>query len=106
MMAQSYIQNVKHGDQAEKIFSLIPVVNNIFLEVKRFQFQTSDKQQLKTIAATVSGYLWWQVLWAPALAKLQGYLSFKWRTTVFIGLAIYYPLSERHIQWVKDEVAR
>lgn len=104
MIAQNYIHNVEHGSRAEKVFSLTPIVNNIFLEVKRLQLENTDKPQLKKIAGTISAYLWWQVIWAPALAKLQGYLSFKNRTIVFIGLAIYYPLSERHIQWIRNEL--
>lgn len=105
-IAESYIQSIKHGSPTEKVFSLIPVVNNVFLEVKRFQFEPKENKDLKKFAETVSFYLWPQlILWGPALAKLQGYLSFKWRTIVFISLAIYYPLSEKHIRWVKDEVA-
>lgn len=102
--AEQYIQNVEHGSQAEKIFCLIPVVNNVYLEVKRFQLQDEEKKQLKLVAATVSSYLWWQVVWSPVLAKIQGYLSFKSRTMVFVGLAIYYPLAERHFEWVKYEL--
>ncbi|MCB1071478.1 MAG: hypothetical protein KDK96_00045 [Chlamydiia bacterium] len=100
-LAEQYIHNVEPESRTEMIFCLIPVVNNVFLEVKRFQLQDSEKPQLKLIAATVSGYLWCQVIWAPALAKLQGYLSFKSRTMVFIGLTTYYCLSEKHIEWIR-----
>lgn len=103
-LVEQYIHGVEQGSQREKVFCLIPVVNNVFLEMKRFQLQDTEKKQLKLIATTSSSCLWCQVIWAPVLAKIQGYLSFKSRTMVFIGLAIYYPLAEKHITWIKYEL--
>lgn len=103
-LAKQYIHRVEPGSKTEKAFALTPIINNVFLEVKRFQLEGDNKTQLKRTATTTSNYLWAQVIWAPLLAKLQGHLSFKWRTMVFIGLAIYYPLSERHIEWIKYEL--
>ena len=83
-LAESYIHRVEPGDNAERIFALIPVVNNIFLEVKRLQLEESDSPKLKKIARTVSFWFWGQVIWAPLLAKVMVCLSFKWRTTTLI----------------------
>ena len=103
-LAKQYIHSVEPKSRAEKVFALIPVANNIYLEVKRFQLEGDNKAQLKRIATTTSNYLWMHVIWAPLLAKFQEHLSFKWRTMIFIGLAIYYPLSERHCEWIKHEL--
>ena len=100
-VAESYIHRVEPGSYAERFFALVPVVNNIFLEVKRVQLEQTDSQKLKTIAVTVSFWLWGQVIWAPVLAKVMEHLSFKGRTTVFISLTAYYIAAEKHIEWIK-----
>lgn len=101
--AESYIHRIEPGDYTEKIFALTPIVNIIFLEVKRLQLESSDPEKLKKFAGTVLLWLGPQaIIWAPGLSKLQTYLSFKWRTILFMSLPLYYLLSERHIEWVID----
>jgi len=99
--AYRYMQSVEPETRPAKIFALIPMINNIFLEVKRFQLE-NDQKKLKKFADSTSYYLWGQVIWAPVLAKLLVHISFKWRIMTLVSLAIYYPLSEKHIAYVKD----
>ncbi len=100
-VAEGYIHGVEPGSYAERFFALTPVVNNLFLEVKRLQLEQTDSQKLKIIAGTVSFWLWGQVIWSPVLAKVMEHLSFKWRTMTFISLTIYYIAAEKHIEYVR-----
>ncbi|MCB1107593.1 MAG: hypothetical protein KDK76_05820 [Chlamydiia bacterium] len=103
--AITYFENLEHDNYAVMGIAVVPVVNNLFLEVKRNQLEENHPEQLKKIGKTLSYGLRGQVfVHAPLLAKLFIRLSLKNRIKGFVYLTTYLLVSDAHINHVMKKI--
>lgn len=96
-------QEVERGSHTERFIAMTPVISSIFLEMKYAQLRFSNRPELKKFAEKIDYWLWPQIiLWAPAIAKLQRYISFKWHTTLIISFSFYILMADRRVTYIKD----
>lgn len=98
-------QKVEWGSHTERFISMTPVINSIFLEMKRDAQLKGHLRtpELKNFAETTHYWLWPQIiLWAPVIAQLQRYLSIKNHTTLMLSFSLYILAADQRISYIKD----
>lgn len=100
------IYDLKPEDHGIKIIAMIPLINNIVLHIKNKQWIEENPKNLLSVAKKISVGRPGHVIYAPFLAKTLQYLSFKWANCALISLAIFYVISEKHIEHVTAQAQK
>ena len=96
-------RTVPPDSQGIKIFAAIPIIGNLFLEVKKNQLADAEKyEDLKKIAKVIKDWRAVQFLCIPFFAKYLEKMTFKQRFASFTGMTVVAVSSEVHLENVMN----
>lgn len=96
-------RTVPPDSQAIKIFAAVPIIGNLFLEVKKNQLAEEEKyEDLMKIAKVIKDWRAIQLLCLPFIAKYLENMTFKQRFASFTGMTIVAVTSEVHLEKVMN----
>jgi hypothetical protein len=99
-----FFHSIEPDDLSVKVLSLIPIICNIFLEVKKNQLlDIGEQENLKKIALTVKDWRVGQLILIPYIAKQLEKMTFKQRLLTFSGLTIVVVIHEAHLEGITGD---
>ena len=96
---KKFFHSIEPEDLSVKMFSLIPIICNIFLEIKKNQLlDTGEQEKLKKIALVVKDWRLGQLILIPYIAKQLEKITFTQRLLTLSGLTIVVVIHEVHLE--------
>lgn len=101
--ARELFQAVEPEDFSVKVLALIPVICNLFLEVKKNQLHAEGKyKKLKEIACIVKNWRVGQLILIPYIAKQLETMTFKGRFCALGALTVFAVIHDAHLDGVME----
>lgn len=100
---KEFFRMIPPDSQSIKIFAAIPIICNLFLEVKKNQLsETKEYEDLKKVTKVIKDWRAVQLLCFPFIAKYLEKMTFKQRNALLVVATVLAVTSEVHVEKVMD----
>ena len=94
-----YFYAIQSDSIDAKLLSLLPLINNLFFQIKKEHIYETDQRELKRFGWVLRAGLFVQIfLYAKPLSMYLERISFKRRTRAIFNISIYVIFSDMHIK--------
>ena len=96
-------QTIEPDDLSVKFLAMIPIICNLFLEVKKNQLQESQEyEKLQRVGEVIKTWRIVQIILIPYIAERLENMTFRQRFCALSCLSIFAVIHESHLESVID----